>query len=120
MDADWHTLTYLFHPTPLSLPPFERLWWPPLSFFCVHRFSGNTITLGARGDSYYEYLLKQWLLTNKRETVYKVWVWVCLLCACCVRGLLNKKESRSDSVGAHTFWFFVSFDAMGRPCTWRR
>eukprot|EP00049_Salpingoeca_infusionum_P022704 m.8272 g.8272 ORF g.8272 m.8272 type:complete len:630 (+) comp5339_c0_seq2:127-2016(+) len=35
------------------------------------RFSGSTITLGARGDSYYEYLLKQWLLTNKRETVYK-------------------------------------------------
>jgi mannosyl-oligosaccharide alpha-1,2-mannosidase len=25
------------------------------------RFSGNTITLGARGDSYYEYLLKQWI-----------------------------------------------------------
>lgn len=32
------------------------------------RFSGSTITLGARGDSYYEYLLKQWLLTGKRET----------------------------------------------------
>lgn len=25
------------------------------------RFVGNTITLGARGDSYYEYLLKQWI-----------------------------------------------------------
>lgn len=24
-----------------------------------------TITLGARGDSYYEYLLKQWLQTGK-------------------------------------------------------
>ncbi|EDQ92703.1 uncharacterized protein MONBRDRAFT_13888, partial [Monosiga brevicollis MX1] len=35
------------------------------------RFSGNTVTLGARGDSYYEYLLKQWLLTNKKEDVYK-------------------------------------------------
>jgi len=30
-----------------------------------------TITLGARGDSYYEYLLKQWLLTGKREEFYK-------------------------------------------------
>ena len=25
----------------------------------------STITLGARGDSYYEYLLKQWLQTSK-------------------------------------------------------
>lgn len=25
-----------------------------------------TITLGARGDSYYEYLLKQWLQTGKK------------------------------------------------------
>ncbi|EDO30560.1 predicted protein, partial [Nematostella vectensis] len=28
---------------------------------------GATITLGARGDSYYEYLLKQWLQTGKKE-----------------------------------------------------
>ena len=28
--------------------------------------SGSTITLGARGDSYYEYLLKQWLQSGKR------------------------------------------------------
>ena len=26
-----------------------------------------TITLGARGDSYYEYLLKQWLQGGKKE-----------------------------------------------------
>lgn len=29
--------------------------------------SFSTITLGARGDSYYEYLLKQWLQTGKRK-----------------------------------------------------
>lgn len=29
--------------------------------------SGSTISLGARGDSYYEYLLKQWLQTGKKE-----------------------------------------------------
>ena len=29
--------------------------------------SGGTITLGARGDSYYEYLLKQWLQGGKKE-----------------------------------------------------
>lgn len=34
-------------------------------------FSGSTVTLGARGDSYYEYLLKQWLQTGKTETVYR-------------------------------------------------
>ena len=28
---------------------------------------GSTITLGARGDSYYEYLLKQWVQTGKTE-----------------------------------------------------
>merc|ERR1711871_589366 len=31
------------------------------------RWSGNLTTLGARGDSYYEYLLKQYLLTNRSE-----------------------------------------------------
>lgn len=28
---------------------------------------GATITLGARGDSYYEYLLKQWVQSGKKE-----------------------------------------------------
>ena len=32
-----------------------------------HLQSGGTITLGARGDSYYEYLLKQWLQGGKKE-----------------------------------------------------
>lgn len=27
----------------------------------------STITLGARGDSYYEYLIKQWIQTGKKE-----------------------------------------------------
>ena len=35
-----------------------------------HFNGGSTITLGARADSYYEYLLKQWLLTGKREKFY--------------------------------------------------
>ena len=30
-------------------------------------FVGFQITLGARGDSYYEYLLKQWLLSGKQN-----------------------------------------------------
>lgn len=31
------------------------------------KFHSNTITLGARGDSYYEYLLKQWILSGKHN-----------------------------------------------------
>lgn len=29
--------------------------------------SSGTITLGARGDSYYEYLLKEWIQTGKTD-----------------------------------------------------
>jgi len=35
------------------------------------RPSGETISWGAMGDSYYEYLLKMWLLTGKRNPQYK-------------------------------------------------
>lgn len=31
-----------------------------------------TISLGARGDSYYEYLLKQWLQTGKKTNDYLI------------------------------------------------
>ncbi|TPX31272.1 hypothetical protein SmJEL517_g05396 [Synchytrium microbalum] len=34
-------------------------------------FVGSEIRLGSRGDSYYEYLLKQYLLTNGTETSHK-------------------------------------------------
>jgi len=33
------------------------------------KFSGGVITFGARGDSYYEYLLKQWLQTGQKRSV---------------------------------------------------
>ena len=32
-------------------------------------FAGSQITLGARGDSFYEYLLKQWLLSGKQNDI---------------------------------------------------
>jgi len=35
------------------------------------RFFGQNIRLGSRGDSYYEYLIKQYLQTNKKEKVYE-------------------------------------------------
>ncbi|KAK3383135.1 endoplasmic reticulum mannosyl-oligosaccharide 1,2-alpha-mannosidase [Lasiosphaeria ovina] len=34
-------------------------------------FRGENIRLGSRGDSYYEYLIKQYLQTNKQEVVYQ-------------------------------------------------
>lgn len=34
------------------------------------KYQGRLIRLGSRGDSYYEYLLKQYLQTNKQELVY--------------------------------------------------
>ncbi|KAF2142253.1 glycoside hydrolase family 47 protein [Aplosporella prunicola CBS 121167] len=34
------------------------------------RFQGDNIRLGSRGDSYYEYLIKQYLQTAKQEPVY--------------------------------------------------
>jgi hypothetical protein len=34
-------------------------------------FRGNEIRLGSRGDSYYEYLIKQYLQTKQKEAVYE-------------------------------------------------
>lgn len=34
-------------------------------------YRGDNIRLGSRGDSYYEYLIKQYLQTNKKETIYE-------------------------------------------------
>lgn len=35
------------------------------------KYEGNNIRLGSRGDSYYEYLIKQYLQTEGQEPVYK-------------------------------------------------
>ena len=35
------------------------------------RFHGDNIRLGSRGDSYYEYLIKQYLQTDEQEPIYK-------------------------------------------------
>ncbi|KAK9377088.1 glycoside hydrolase [Lipomyces chichibuensis] len=35
-------------------------------------FRGDQIRLGSRGDSYYEYLLKQYLQTNSKEDIYRM------------------------------------------------
>ncbi|KAJ3126098.1 hypothetical protein HK098_007896 [Nowakowskiella sp. JEL0407] len=34
------------------------------------KFEGSDIRLGSRGDSYYEYLAKQWIFTNQTETTF--------------------------------------------------
>ncbi|KAJ8502607.1 hypothetical protein ONZ45_g11607 [Pleurotus djamor] len=44
------------------------------SIFMSHesgQFITSAIRLGSRGDSYYEYLLKQYIQTNRTETVYR-------------------------------------------------
>ncbi|KAJ1993385.1 mannosyl-oligosaccharide alpha-1,2-mannosidase [Coemansia spiralis] len=35
------------------------------------RFTGDVARLGSRGDSYYEYLLKQWIQTKQTEPVFR-------------------------------------------------
>ncbi|XP_041346922.1 LOW QUALITY PROTEIN: endoplasmic reticulum mannosyl-oligosaccharide 1,2-alpha-mannosidase-like [Gigantopelta aegis] len=37
------------------------------------RLSSGTLTLGSRADSYYEYLLKQWLQSGKTEDKFRNW-----------------------------------------------
>lgn len=36
-------------------------------------FKPGILTMGSRADSYYEYLLKQWLLTGKTDNRYREW-----------------------------------------------
>ena len=45
-----------------------------LAPFCVDpgtgKVSGGVLTLGARADSYYEYMLKQWLIGGKQQDAF--------------------------------------------------
>mmetsp|Transcript_10398 Transcript_10398/g.18741 ORF Transcript_10398/g.18741 Transcript_10398/m.18741 type:complete len:661 (-) Transcript_10398:1493-3475(-) len=50
-------------------------------------FSG-TITMGACGDSHYEYLLKQWLLTDRKEPA--LWDWYKLSMDSVVENMVDK------------------------------
>ncbi|KAJ4297143.1 mannosyl-oligosaccharide alpha-1,2-mannosidase [Collariella sp. IMI 366227] len=44
----------------------------PIYIFATSgKFQGENIRLGSRGDSYYEYLIKQYLQTNKQEPIYQ-------------------------------------------------
>ena len=43
---------------------------PIFIFATTGEFRGENIRLGSRGDSYYEYLIKQYLQTEKQEPVY--------------------------------------------------
>lgn len=46
--------------TPIFINPFSG------------EFTHTVITLGARGDSYYEYLLKQWIQTGRTIDLYVI------------------------------------------------
>jgi mannosyl-oligosaccharide alpha-1,2-mannosidase len=43
---------------------------PIFIFATTGKFHGSNVRLGSRGDSYYEYLIKQYLQTNRKEEVY--------------------------------------------------
>ncbi|ETW08286.1 hypothetical protein, variant 1 [Aphanomyces invadans] len=60
----------------------------------IHR---SRIKLGAGGDSYYEYLLKQWLFTGKRETKYRD------MYKTAVNGIMEKMVGRTKKSG----WVFL-------------
>lgn len=47
---------------PIMLRPTTPLSW-----------TNMRVTLGGRGDSFYEYLLKQWLMTNRTDERYRRW-----------------------------------------------
>ncbi len=57
------------------------------------RFHGRHISFGARSDSYYEYLLKQWLLTGKRHA------WLLQLYTDTMRDVRDKLLQRSAQNG---------------------
>ncbi|KAK4186453.1 mannosyl-oligosaccharide 1,2-alpha-mannosidase [Podospora australis] len=44
---------------------------PIFIYATTGKFQGENIRLGSRGDSYYEYLIKQYLQTNKKEPIYE-------------------------------------------------
>ncbi|KAF4989568.1 hypothetical protein FGRMN_9030 [Fusarium graminum] len=44
---------------------------PIFIYATTGEFRGENIRLGSRGDSYYEYLIKQYLQTNKKEPIYQ-------------------------------------------------
>ncbi|CAF3549827.1 unnamed protein product [Fusarium graminearum] len=44
---------------------------PIFIYASTGKFKDENIRLGSRGDSYYEYLIKQYLQTNKKEPIYR-------------------------------------------------
>ncbi|KAH9122579.1 hypothetical protein LEN26_006948 [Aphanomyces euteiches] len=61
------------------------------------RINRGVIKLGAGGDSYYEYLLKQWLLSGKTETKYRDMYLVA------VEGIMTKLVGRTKKSN----WLFL-------------
>ena len=65
----------------------------------------GTLTLGARADTYYEYLLKQWLQSGKTEKrCVSACVRVCVCVRACVRVCVHvqwseRRQLRSEALG---------------------
>lgn len=63
---------------------------------------GATISLGARGDSYYEYLLKQYLQTGKKENDFLIEDYVAA-----IEGKWNKVSKLNLQIFEACFIFFI-------------
>lgn len=64
---------------PIMLRPDPPLFW-----------SNPRVTLGGCGDSFYEYLLKQWLMSNRTDERFRSWY------RCAVRGIKSAFVGRSS------------------------
>ncbi len=77
---------------------------PPQGLYPIYldpttgNFAPSKVTLGAMGDSFYEYLLKMWLLTGKKSTQLQ------RMYRASMDGVLNVLLQRSsESLGGHVF-----------------
>lgn len=73
------------------------------------KFTSQKVSMGALGDSYYEYLLKTWLLKGKTDDMYRV-MWE-LAMDQMIESLLH------ESTPAR-YKYIAEFDRSALPCFW--
>ncbi|CAL1694822.1 unnamed protein product [Somion occarium] len=77
------------------------------------RFVLSAIRLGSRGDSYYEYLLKQYIQTNLSEPVYRV------MYDDAMNGVLTHLVQKSQKAGLTYTSELIPERSMGGEISWR-
>ncbi|KAK2191802.1 hypothetical protein NP493_45g05000 [Ridgeia piscesae] len=66
-NATWERLVDKLNAVLHKLDRVDGLLSTPVDPQYPHTYHGNTVSVGAEGDSFYEYLLKQWLQTGKKK-----------------------------------------------------